>query len=85
MITTTDIRAKAKQKGASVVAEAAAYSETSAIAVAEGLIDGIVEGLVQRIGVERTFQIVQQQADILDRVILDANRPRKPRNQCGQD
>jgi hypothetical protein len=78
------IHAKAEQAARAIFAPSAAASDEATIATAEGLLAGIAEILVQRVGVERSFQIVSRQGDILDRVLLDTQAPRRP-TTCGND
>lgn len=80
------IHAKAEQAVKAIFAPTAAASAEATEATAEGLLAGIAEVLVQRVGAERAFEVIARQADILDRVMLDAQPPRRPSSwSCGND
>lgn len=87
MTTAADhIRAKSEMFAKAAFAPTASASDEATIATAEGLLAGVSEMLVQRLGTSRAFEIVARQADILDRVLLDGQAPTKPsRNFCGND
>lgn len=77
------IRDRAEAVGVQMFIEAGPQTFEATIATGEGLLNGIILQLVQRVGVERAYQIIQAKADGLDRIILDAVPPCRP-NACRQ-
>jgi len=83
--TTADlIRKKSEMFAKAAFVPSANATDEATIATAEGLLAGVAEMLVQRVGPERAFTVIARQADILDRVVLDGRRPTKPKNYCGE-
>lgn len=78
------IRAKSEMFAKAAFVPSAHASDEATIATAEGLLAGVAEMLVQRVGPARAFEVIARAADILDRVLLDGQQPTKPRNYCGE-
>ena len=78
------IHDQAEKAAHHLFAPTARASDEATIATAEGLLDGISEVLLQRLGAVRAAQIVSRAGDILDRVVLDGERPRRPNYPCWQ-
>lgn len=79
------IRASSEMIAKATFVPSAHASDAATIATAEGLLAGVSEMLVQRVGPARAFEVIARQTDILDRMLLDAQRPTKPKNLCGND